>query len=66
MAITKAPLSVGTSRLLMVDDEPGTPNLASFAVGADDRLLMMRVAPQSPGDAARMVLLQNWRAAAGR
>jgi hypothetical protein len=33
---------------------------------ADDRLLMMRVAPQAPGDAARMVLLQNWRAAVGR
>ena len=38
----------------------------SFAVGAGDRLLMMRIAPQSPGDTARMVLLQNWRAAVGR
>ena len=66
VAIATAPFSVGTSRLLMVDDEPGTPSLNSFAVGADDRLLMMRVAPLSPGDAARMVLLQNWRAAAGR
>ena len=34
-AITTAPLSVGTSKLLMVDDEPGTPNLNSFAVGAE-------------------------------
>ena len=66
VAITTAPLSVGTSKLLMVDDEPGTPNLTGFAVGADDRLLMTRVAPQSPGDLARMVLLQNWRAAVGR
>jgi serine/threonine-protein kinase len=67
VAITTAPLSAGASTLLMIDGEPGTPNLNSgFAVGADDRLLMMRVAPQSPGDAARMVLLQNWRAAAGR
>ena len=66
-AITTAPLSAGTSKLLMVDDEPGTPSLnSSFAVGAGDRLLMMRIAPQSPGDAARMVLLQNWRAAVGR
>ena len=62
--ITRSPLSIGTSKLLMVDGEPGTPSLnSSFAVGADDRLLMMRVAPMSPGDAARMVLLQNWRAA---
>ena len=67
VAITTAPLSAGTSKLLMVDGEPGTPSLnSSFAVGADDRLLMTRVAPMSPGDAARMVLLQNWRAAAGR
>ena len=67
VAITTAPLSVGTSKLLMIDGEPGTPSLnAAFAVGADDRILMMRVAPQSPGDAARMVLLQNWRAAVGR
>ena len=67
VAITTAPLSAGTSKLLMVDGEPGTPSLnSSFAVGADDRLLMTRVAPMSPGDAARMVLLQNWRAAVGR
>jgi hypothetical protein len=51
----------------MLDDEPGAPNFLSFATGADGRLLMRRVAPQSPGDdAARMVLLQNWTAAAGR
>jgi dipeptidyl aminopeptidase/acylaminoacyl peptidase len=66
VGVTASPFSIGTSRLLMQDDEPGAPNLASFAVGSDDRLLMKRVAPQLPGDAARMVLLQNWRAAAGR
>jgi serine/threonine-protein kinase len=61
VAITTSPLSAGTSKLLMVDGEPGTPSLSSpFAVGDNDRLLMMRVAPMSPGDAARMVLLQNW------
>jgi Tol biopolymer transport system component len=63
VAITTKPLSVGTSRLLMLDGEPGTPSLNhSFAVGADDQLLMLRVAPTSPGDVARMVLLQNWGA----
>ena len=66
-AITTSPsLSVGTSKVLILDGEPGTPNLASFAVGAGDRLLMTRVAPSTPGDAARMVLLQNWRALVGR
>jgi len=67
VAITTAPLSAGTSKLLMLSDEPGTPSLNSaFAVGADDRILMMRIAPQSPGDAARVVLLQNWRGAVRR
>jgi dipeptidyl aminopeptidase/acylaminoacyl peptidase len=67
VAMTASPLSVGASKLLMLDDEPGAPNFLSFATGADGRLLMRRVAPQSPGDdAARMVLLQNWTAAAGR
>jgi Tol biopolymer transport system component len=66
VSITTSPLSIGISKRLMVDDEPGMPSLLSFAPAADDRLLMMRVAPESPGDAARMVWLQNWRAAVGR
>jgi hypothetical protein len=67
VAITTTPLSAGPSKLLMIDGEPGTPSLnGSFAVGADDRLLMTRVAPMSPGDTARMVLLQNWRGVGGR
>jgi hypothetical protein len=66
VAVTAAPLSVGTSRLLMLDSEPGAADFMNFAVGSDGRLLMTRTAPHSPGDAARMVLLQNWRAAAGR
>jgi tRNA A-37 threonylcarbamoyl transferase component Bud32 len=66
VAVTASPLSVGASKLLMLDDEPGAPNFLSFATGSDGRLLMRRVAPQSAGDAGRMVLLQNWPAAAGR
>jgi Tol biopolymer transport system component len=64
--ITTQPLSVGTPSVLFVDDEPGAPNISAFAVATDGRLLMTRVAPRSPGDAARMVLLQNWRAAVAR
>jgi hypothetical protein len=66
VAVGVSPLSVGTSRLLMVDDDPNAPNLNSFAAAKDDRLLMARIAALSPGDAARMVLLQNWPAAARR
>jgi hypothetical protein len=66
VAVAASPLSVGESKLLMLDSEPGAPNFTSFATGTDGRLLMRRVAPQSAGDAARMVLLQNWPGAAGR
>jgi hypothetical protein len=66
VTITRAPLSIGTPKLLMTEAEPGTPITGMFAVGANDRLLMTRVAPESAGGAARMVLLQNWRGAAGR
>jgi Tol biopolymer transport system component len=62
-SVTTSPLTVGASRLLVVDSDPNAPNLSSFAVASDDRLLMTRVAPPAPGDAARMVLLQNWRGA---
>jgi hypothetical protein len=62
VGVTKGPLSVAPSRLLMVGGEPGTPYVAGFAAGPDGRVLMMRAAPQSAGDSARMMLLQNWRA----
>jgi Tol biopolymer transport system component len=66
VTVTASPLSVGTAKLLMVEGEAGTPSFDSFAVASDDRILMTRVAPASPGSTARLVLLQNWRAAMGR
>ena len=64
--ISTSPLTVGESSVLLRDDEPGTPTLGAFDVAADGRILIIRPAPQAPGDAARMVLLQNWRAAVRR
>lgn len=50
----------------MVEGEPGGGDLNGIALAADGRILMSRVSIAAAGDAARMILLQNWPAAVRR
>ena len=55
-------LKVGIPEVRLKEEDPATPSLQPFAVGRDGRLLMTR-AVDSAAERARLVLIQNWRAA---
>ncbi len=59
VSISTSPLTMGASQLLMTEDA-SSPSLSGFDVAPDGRLLMSQLLPSTPGDEARLVLLQNW------
>ncbi len=71
VAVTTPPLAIGAPTVLLKDGDTGAGSdrplaLIGFDVASDGRLLMTRVVPAAPGDEARLMILQNWRAAIGR
>lgn len=57
------PLTIGAPSVVLVDDPSNGVSFTTFDVATDGRLLMTRRADPQPGDAARVVLMQNRLAA---
>ncbi len=63
VSLAMNPLTIGAPSVVLVEDSARGVSVRSFDEAADGRLLMTRRADPLPGDAARVVLVQNWLAA---